>query len=125
MKKVRNNGFIIIAVVAILAFMPLAVNILTSSTRTMLTETTTATMEAQNRNILKSAAAWARFNADKLTENKKGHTILLDTAGLGAKDATCSTTIIGADDRGIEVEMTVLYSQGRRRFKRMVKHTIH
>ena len=75
MKKARNNGFIILAVIAILAFMPLAVNVLTSSTRTMLTETTTATMEAQNRNILKSAAVWARFNADKLTENKKGHTI--------------------------------------------------
>lgn len=125
MKKVKNNGFIIIAVIAILAFMPLAVNILTISTRTMLTETTAATMEAQNRNILKSAAAWIRFNADKLTENKKGHTILLDTAGLGAKDATCSITIIGADDRGIEVEITVLYSQGRRRFKRTVRHTIH
>ena len=125
MKKVRNNGFIIIAVIAILAFMPLAVNILTSSTRTMLTETTAATMEAQNRNILKSATAWARFNADKLAENKKGHTILLDTAGLGAKDATCSITIIGADDRGIEVEITVLCSQGRRRLKRTVKHTIH
>ena len=60
--------------------MPLAVNVLTSSTRTMLSETTTATMEAQNRNILKSAAAWIRFNTDKLTENKKGHTMLLDTA---------------------------------------------
>ena len=125
MKKVRNNGFIIIAVVAILAFMPLAVNVLTSSTRTMLYETTTATMEAQSRNILKSATAWARFNADKFTENKKGHTILLDIAGLGAKDATCSITIISADDRGIEIEITALGSQGRRRFKRTVKQTIH
>ena len=124
MKKARNNGFIIIAVIAILAIMPLAVNVLTSSSRTMLTETTAATMEAQVRNILKSAVAWARFNTDKLIENTKGRTILLDTTGLGAKNATCSITIIGAGDRGIEIEITALGSQGRRRFKRTVKNTI-
>ena len=118
MRRVKQNGFILIIVVFILSLVGLAMILLSSSSTIMAFGSSTAALEANCQNIMVSSMTWAEQNRERLLQLGQDATVQLDISSLGISRSACQIAVKKIEDRGLEIEITVSCIQGKRRLVR-------
>ena len=118
MKQKRQNGFVLIVVVVLIYLFGVMLFVLAGGARTMVSESITVTLEANNTNLLASGLAWAEGNKEKLCKQKEGSTFQLNVDDLGIRGASCIITVDEVKDDGADITIAVSCTKGRRKFER-------
>ena len=124
MRRVKQNGFILIIVVFILSLVGLAIILLSSSSAIMAFGSSTATLEADTGNLMASSLAWAQQNKDKLLELGENTSMQLDISSLGIRKAACEIAVKKIEDLALEIEISISCIRGKRRLVRNAGYII-
>ncbi|MHC4574304.1 MAG: hypothetical protein ACYS76_09270 [Planctomycetota bacterium] len=126
MKKKRpaGKGFVLVAVVTLIAGVGAAMFILAGIGNSILFESDTAYLRACERNLIASGLAWAQHNFEAQNRETFGKTTELDVAKMGIYEAGLSVTMSMATDRNSEAEISTRCSRSRRTFRHSGKYRI-
>ena len=119
--QTRRSGFALILVILLMSLFGLALFVLASTSRTMMFETTRATLEARSTNLAASGRAWAQHNKEELRKHKNGHAIQLNVDDLVIREALCTVVVdeVRADD--VSVTISTSCARGRQKIERSIK----
>jgi len=117
MKKIKQNGFVLLLVITAIALVGTASYILADGTNTMLFQSDTAYLQACERNLRASGLAWAKQNIKNRNQGSFNRTIELDTANLGIRSSSLNIFISIAQDKQAEVQINTSCSRANRTFK--------
>jgi len=124
MKKIRQNGFVLLLVITAIALVGTATYVLAGGTNTMLFQSDTAYLQACERNLRASGLAWAKQNIKNRNQGSFNKMIELDTANLGIRDSSLSVFISISQDKQAEVRINTSCSRARQTFKRDNRYII-
>ena len=124
MKKIKQNGFVLLLVITAIALVGTASYILADGTNTMLFQSDTAYLQACERNLRASGLAWAKQNIKNRNQGSFNKMIELDTANLGIRDSSLSVFISISQDKQAEVRINTSCSRARQTFKRDNRYII-
>jgi hypothetical protein len=124
MKKIRQNGFVMLLVIAVIAVISAATYVLADGANIMLFQSDTAYLEACERNLVASGLAWAKWNIKNESKESLDKTVKLDVTDMNIRDAALSVTIGVPRDKEIEVQINTSCSRGRRTFINSDKYRI-
>jgi len=124
MKKIRQNGFVLIIVITSMAAVGVEMFVLTSGANAIALQADNAYLEAIERNMTASALTWARVNVKN--ENIKGFNspIELNLADMNIKRATLSISVGKIENGKAEVRVKASCSRGRRTLRHKAKYSI-
>ena len=105
MKKTRENGFVLILVVAMIAFIGAEMFVLTAASRVIAYQANRTYLDACERNLTASAIVWAKHNPKSKSAEEPSDTVELDTQGLNISNAGLSVTVNKTEDGDIRVEI--------------------
>jgi hypothetical protein len=117
--KARQNGFVMILVIVIIALIGTYMIVLASDANTFAFEADRAYLEACDYNLRASALAWARKNVDI-----PSGVVSLDTAGMNMKTATLSVTVPAAKKAKTQIEVDTSCSRAGHRLTSSKKFDI-
>jgi hypothetical protein len=119
--QTRRGGFALILVILLMSLFGVALFVLASTSRTMMFETTRATLEAGSTNLAASGRAWAQHNNKELRKHKNGHAIQLNVVDLVIREASCTIMVdeVRADD--VSVTISTGCARGRQKLERSIK----
>jgi len=117
MKKIRQNGFVLLLVITAIALVGTASYILAGGANTMLFQSDTVYLQACERNLRASGLAWAKQNIKNRNQGSFNMTIELDTANLGIRSSSLNIFISIAQDKQAEVQINTSCSRASRTFK--------
>ena len=117
MKKVRQNGFVMLFVITVLALISAVTYVLASGANIMLFQSDTAYLEACERNLMASGLSWAKCNIRAESRELFDKAVKLDVTNMNIRDAALSVTIGVPKDNEIEFQINVSCSRGRRTFR--------
>jgi hypothetical protein len=120
--KKRNNGFIMIMVICILALIGIYMIVLTSDANTIIFQADRAYLEACRQNLTASGLNWAKKNAD-VSKTAIGP-VELDTSAMGIKNAALRVKVIAEEKGKPQVEINTSCSKARQRLNSVKKFTI-
>jgi type II secretory pathway pseudopilin PulG len=106
----RQNGFVLLAVIVLMALMGVGLAVWTVQSRDLSIHTKMQTAQAQLDNAVASAAQWANANHTTLKKTAKGQSIHLDLAGLQIPGLECQCRVIDRNSRQIKIEITAVGS---------------
>jgi hypothetical protein len=118
MKKIRQNGFVLVLVIIAIVLVGTASYILADGTNTMLFQSDTAYLQACERNLMASGLAWAKQNIKNRNQSSFNKMIELDTANLGIRGSSLNIFIGISRDKQAEVQIDTSCSRARQTFKR-------
>ncbi len=120
--KARNNGFVMLIVISILALIGIYMIVLASDANTFIFQADRAYLEACRQNLTASGLAWARKNAN--TSMTTAAAVELDTADMGIKEAVLSVKLFVAEKGKSQVEIKTSCSKARQRLSSVKKLAI-
>ena len=121
MKHTKSKGFVIVTVLLLLALFGLALFVLTGSSKTTLSASHSAIIEAKGGNLLSSGLAWAKMNREELYEQGDGFTIQLDVTDFDLDDATCIIAVDKKVQPDTDFLIKAYFSKGRRKFEQSIR----
>ena len=113
MKEIRQNGFVLIAVVVVAATTAAEMLVLAGLAKTMLFETRTAHVQAVQRNLMASGLAWAKHNVKNQRREDFDKGIELDVTNMNARNSSLTVTIGIPGDKGASVQINTSCSRGK------------
>lgn len=124
MKKIKQNGFVLLLVITAIALVGTASYILADGTNTMLFQSDTAYLQACERNLRASGLAWAKQNIKNRNQGSFNRMIELDTANLGIRDSSLNIFISISQDKQAEVQINTSCSRARQTCKHNNRYVI-
>ena len=124
MKKIRQNGFVLLLVITAIALVGTASYILAGGANTMLFQSDTAYLQACERNLRASGLAWAKQNIKNRNQGSFNRTIELDTANLGIRGSSLNVFISISQDKQAQVQINTSCNSARQTFKRDNRYII-
>ena len=124
MKKIRQNGFVLLLVIIAIAMVGTATYVLADGSNTMLFQSDTVYLQACERNLTASGLAWAKQNIKNRNQGSFNKMIELDTANLGIRDSSLNVFISISQDKQAEVQINTSCSRAGRTFKRNNRYII-
>ena len=124
MKKIRQNGFVLLLVITAIALVGTASYILADGTNTMLFQSDTAYLQACERNLRASGLAWAKQNIKNRNQGSFNRMIELDTANLGIRSSSLNVFISISQDKQAEVRINTSCSRAGQTLKRDNRYII-
>ena len=124
MKKIRQNGFVLLLVIIAIAMVGTATYVLADGSNTMLFQSDTVYLQACERNLRASGLAWAKQNIKNRNQGSFNKMIELDTANLGIRDSSLNVFISTSQDKQAEVQINTSCSRARQTFKRDNRYII-
>jgi len=134
MKKIKQNGFVLLLVITAIALVGTATCILAGGTSTMLFQSDTAYLQACERNLTASGLAWAKQNIKNRNQGSfwaalgfapaSNKMIELDTANLDIRGSSLNVFISISQDKQAEVKINASCSRAGRTLKRDNRYII-
>jgi len=124
MKKIRQNGFVLLLVIIAIAMVGTATYVLAGGTNTMLFQSDTVYLQACERNLRASGLVWAKQNIKNRNQGSFNKMIELDTANLGIRSSSLNVFISISQDKQAEVRINTSCSRASRTFKRNNRYII-
>jgi len=121
-KKTRQNGFIMLFVIAFLALIAIYMILLTNDSNTIIFQTNRAYLEACKQNLTASGLIWARKNIG--TKDISGNAVELDTADMNLKGAALSVAVSAVQKGKAQVKINTSCSKTRQRLTSAEKFTV-
>ena len=121
MEKIRQNGFVLVLVIAAIGLIAVEMFILTGISNSILFQTDTAYLEACEQNLAVSGLAWVRKNSGK--ENI-GKTIKLDVSDMNISRSILSVAIEESKSEEAKVRISTSCTRGRQTFAHGDKYRI-
>jgi type II secretory pathway pseudopilin PulG len=109
----RQNGFALLAVVALMALMGMGLIVWAAQSRNMIRDTRIQTVGANLDNAIASAAQWANANRSILKKTAKEQPLRLDLTELQTPGLECQCEVIDRNSRQIKIEITAVSSSPR------------
>ena len=119
--QTRRGGFALILVILLMSLFGVALFVLASTSRTMMFETTRATLEAGSTNLAASGRAWAQQNKEELRKHKNGHAIQLNVDDLVIREALCTIVVDEVKAEDVSVTISTSCVRGRQKLERSIK----
>lgn len=123
-KKIKQDGFLLLIVIAMLPLVAMVVYMLSGSLKVMAFDTITALLEAQSRNVITSAKAWSEHNAEKLLRQESDYRIKLSIPNPPPISSTCDIIIIDVRDEVAKIEVKTVCTYGNRKLKKNIKFSL-
>ncbi|MGD0552579.1 MAG: hypothetical protein ABSB25_08010 [Sedimentisphaerales bacterium] len=120
--KARNNGFVMLIVISILALIGMYMIVLASDANTFIFQADRAYLEACQQNLTASGLAWAKKNSNTLMTTAA--TVELDTADMGIKKAALNVKLLVGEKGKSQVEIKTSCSKARQRLSSVKKLAI-
>ena len=121
MKKIRQNGFVLVLVITVIGLIGVEMFILTDISNSILFQTDTAYLEAYEQNLAASGLAWVRKNSGK--ENI-GKTIKLDVSDMNISRSILSIAIEEFKSEEAKVRISTSCTRGRQTLAHSDKYRI-
>ena len=118
MKQRRQDGFVLILVVVIIALIGTSVLVLSNNTETMLFESNRAYLQAVQRNLMASGLAWVKHNVKNQHREDFDKGIELDVTNMNARKSSLTVTIGMPRDRDASVQINTSCSWGKHTVRR-------
>jgi hypothetical protein len=119
--QTRRSGFALILVILLMSLFGVALFVLASTSRTMMFETTRATLEADSANLAASGRAWAQHNKEELRKHKNGHAIGLNVDDLVMREALCTILVDEVRAEDVSVTISTSCTRGRQKLERSIE----
>jgi len=113
MRKIQQNGFVLLLVIALLAVIGLELFVLADGSNTMLFQTDTAYLQAVESNLVWSGLAWARRNIRDENKEIFDKTIELDITNMNVRDADLIVTT-GVPSEEVQLRLSTSCSKSGR-----------
>ena len=124
MKHPRQNGYVLIIVVAAIALIGAEMFVLTSSANQIMFQSETAFLQACERNLVTSGLAWAKRNIKKEGTETFDRPVELDVSSMRIYGATLSVNIVTPKDGEAEVQINASCIHDRRTMRHEDKYRI-
>ena len=124
MRKIRQNGFILILVIMAMAVIGILMFVLAGIANTMQFQSHTAYLQACERNLVASGLAWAKQNTQNISGETPGKMIELDVTEMGIRGSALAVMIDAPAGKQPEVQIKTSCSRGRRTLKHDGKYKI-
>ncbi|MBL7152618.1 MAG: hypothetical protein ISS79_02795 [Phycisphaerae bacterium] len=124
MKKTKQNGFVLLLVIAAITAIGVVMFILAVDSNTMIFQSDTAYLRAVQRNLTASALALAQHSVKTERTETFNKSVQLDVADLNAGDAKLDVTIQAQEGREPQVQINTSATRKRRTIKSQNKYTI-
>ena len=124
MKKARQNGFVMLIVMAALILIGFEMFVLARSSNTIVFQTNSAYVESCEQNLVASALAWAKKNIENENQTSLNKTIELSLADMNINRAALSVFVERAENKPTEVQITTSCSRGRQTLRHKKKYSI-
>jgi hypothetical protein len=120
--KTRQNGFVMVFVIVILALIGMYMIVLTNDANTFLFQADRAYLEACEQNLTASGLAWAKKNIDN-TKTSTG-AFELDAAAMNIRGAVISVNVSPGKKGASQVRVSTSCSRARQTLTSARKFTI-
>ena len=124
MKKIRQNGFVLLLVIIAITLVGAATYILAGGSNAMLFQSDTAYLQACERNMRASGLAWAKQNIKNQNKESFNQMVELDTTNLDIRDGRLSVFISISQDKPPEVQINTSCSRAGQTLKRDNRYII-
>jgi len=118
MKHKRQEGFILIIVILLLAVISLEMYVLSQASNTLFFESKMAYSTAARRNLAASGLAWVKHNLANQTTPQKGKTVELDISDMSVRNAKLQVTILDTPGTETQARITTSFTSGEKTFTR-------
>jgi len=113
MRQTNKPGFTLFIVIIFLVLIGLFLSVLGNASKNFLRKTAQLQLKTNCIQLLASADAWAKQNAEMLSQAESGKLFELDTTAFTAKDAICTAKIIEVNDTAVTVQLFSSCKKGR------------
>lgn len=124
MEHQRQNGFVLILVVAAIALIGAEMIVLTGSANKILFQSDTAYLQACERNLVTSGLVWAKRNIKNEGKETFDRPIELDVSSMSIHGVTLSVNIVTLKDEEAEVQINTSCTHDRRTLRHNDKYRI-
>jgi len=124
MKKVKQNGFVLIIVIGAMAVIAIEMSILTHSSNLILLQSQAAYLEACEHNLTESGLAWAKLNIENENIENFDETIELNVSGMNIRKTALSIVIERPENKHAKVQVNTSCSRGRQTRKQKKAYKI-
>lgn len=124
MKKARQNGFVLILVIIVLAIIGVEMFVLTDSSNTMMFQANKAYLKACERNLKASGLAWAKRNIQNKSRENFDKTVELDVGKMNILGSRLKVNINTPRGKETQVQVETMCSQGRQTFRDTKRYQI-
>jgi hypothetical protein len=124
MKKARQNGFVMLMVIAALILIGFEMFILARSSNTIVFQTNSAYVESCEQNLVASGLAWVKKNIKSENQTSLNKTIELSLADMNIQRAALSVFVERVENKPAEVQITTSCSRGRQTLRQKKKYGI-
>ena len=121
-KKVRQNGFVMLMVIAALSLVGFEMFVLARSSNTIVFQTNSAYVESCEQNLVASGLAWAKMNVESENQTILNKTIELSLADMNINRAALSVFVQRAENKPAEIQITASCSRGRQTLRHRKKY---
>lgn len=123
-KKVRQNGFVMLMVIGALILIGFEMFVLARSSNTIVFQTNSAYVESCEQNLVASGLAWAKMNVESENQASLNKTIELPLSDMNIQRAALSVFVERAENKPAEVQITASCSRGRQTLRHKKKYAI-
>ena len=113
MSKIRQNGFVLILVIMVMAVIGLVMFVLAGIANTMQFQSHTAYLQACERNLAASGLAWAKQNARNMSGETSDKMVQLDVTEMDIRGSALEVMIDAPAGRQRKVRIKTSCSRGR------------
>ena len=124
MKNLRQNGFVLVLVITVIAVVGAEMFVLGGMSNTILFQTDIAYLEVVERNLVASGLAWASRNIKNQSKQTFNKTIELDVTDMDIRRSTLAVTVAMLEDKQAQVQIDTSCGRGRRTLKHSDKYHI-
>ena len=124
MKKVKQNGFVLIIVIGAMTLIVIEMSILTHISNLILIQSQAAYLEACEHNLTESGLAWAKLSIENENIENFNETIELNVSGMNIRKAALSIIFERPENKHAKVQVNTSCSRGRQSLRRRKKYKI-
>lgn len=124
MKNLRQNGFVLVLVITVIAVVGAEMFVLTGMANTILFQSDIAYLEGVERNLVASGLAWASRNIKNQSKETFNKTIELDVTDMNIRRSTLAVIIAMPKDKEAEVQIDTSCGRGRHTLRHSNKYHI-
>jgi len=124
MKKLRQNGFVLVLVITAIGAIGAAMFVLGGMANTILFQSDIAYLEVVERNLVASGLAWTSRNIKNQSKETFNKTIELDITDMVLRRSTLAVIIAMPGDKETEVQIDTSCGRGRHTLRHSDKYHI-
>ena len=124
MKKIKQNGFVLIMVIAAMSAVSIAMSLLARGSNMILLQSQAAYLEACEHNLAASGLAWAELNIKNENIKNFNEKIELNVADMNIRKAALSVVVERPINKQTKVQLSTSCSRGRQTFCHKKKYQI-